>query len=523
MSDVCMDEPCCDRWRKELFIMLRTLLGMKKTVSTTHAPATADMTVDGLEPRRMMAASNLQVLGVRISRISDPDGTPLNSSRITVSFGRNGAPSAIRLGDASRIRNFGYATDLLSENGQRRVRVRFTASITGSGVLTLVSDRLIRRNSRLLILEGALRDRRGNDIIRNGSTRASTITLRGGVSKARFTLAQRGWTPSDLSYFSRDVFAAAPVPTTASTQPSSTTIRTNLVAYFDAKVARGLITADQRTSALALYDSTATAGIVPDANLRAALVSLTGTVAEPAISSVLNRQNVTNRNWSSITFSSSISADAPTGETKISSTGRLYTYIRPTYAGEPFQVLAGIVAREVMRQDSAGDSNGNLPDSQDESIVLSTVETVVYAQNVLLQPVVAGNGTLLINRANERLLALLNSGDRAFPYGGIFQAPNRNSTGNVFNGAITNPGGYGNNTPVRSFEDWIRREYAFRNFAAGATNSNPTSRAILQNIVGTTGNFTLFGTEVEGYLDSRNNILTDVRYIALGQALRLTF
>ena len=502
--------------------MLRTLFGSKKSVSNTPAPS-ADMMLDGLEPRRLMVASNLQILSVKVQVQTDTDGTRLNSNRIIVAFGRRGVVAPIRLIDATKFRSFGYTNDLLNASAQRKVTVGLTMSVTETGVLTIITDRLIRRGSRLFIFEGALRDKKGDDIIRDGSTAATTITFNKGINKARFTLANRAWVATDLSYFSRDVFNAAPIPATASTQPSAGTIRSNLVTYFDAKISRGLITEEQKTNAIALYDSTATAGIVPDANLRAALVSLTGTVGEPAIASVLDRQNVTNRNWSAIIFSNLISANAPTGETKINGGGRLFTYIRPTYAGEPFQVLAGIVAREVMRQDVTGDVNGNLPDSQDESIVVSTVESVIYAQNVLLQPVVAGNGTLLVNRANERLLALLNSGDRLFPYGGIFQSPNRTNGGNVFVGGKTNPGGYGNNTTVKSFEDWIRREYAFRGFTAGATTSNPTSQAILKNIVGTSGNFTLFGTEVEGFLDTRNTILTDVTYVSLAQALKLSF
>jgi hypothetical protein len=233
---------------------------------------------------------------------------------------------------------------------------------------------------------------------------------------------------------------------------------------------------------------------------------------------------VTGKPYFTVEFNAGISASAPSAETKITVSNRLYTYFRPTFAGEPFQVLSSILAREAMRQDAvASQPDGTLPDSQDESIVLSTVETTVYAQQLLADPSIAANKTLLVNRANDRLLALLNSGDTLFPYGGIKQAPALNSSGNVFVGAKSDPGDYNDTSTVKSFENWIRREYAFRGFATGGTTSNPTSVTILKNIVGNSGNFTLFGTEVQGFLDNRNQVLTDVVYIKMAEALKLTF
>jgi hypothetical protein len=292
-----------------------------------------------------------------------------------------------------------------------------------------------------------------------------------------------------------------------------------------AKVTAGIITQAKADAAVALFDGPTATGILPSPNLRAALASLYGTVAEPAIDSFIGKSNVTGKPWSTIDFNAAISASAPSAETKISVNGRLYTYFRPTFAGEPFQVLSSILAREVMRQDATASdpATGTLPDSQDESIVVSSVETIVYVQQLLIDPTVAANHTTLVNRGNDRLLALLNSGDTLFPYGGILQAPALNSPGNVFVGGKNDPGNYNDTTTVKSFENWIRREYAFRGFAAGGTSSNPTSVTILKNIVGTTGNFSLFGTEVEGFLDNRNAILTDVAYIKMAEALKLTF
>ncbi|MBC7783144.1 MAG: hypothetical protein H7144_04830, partial [Burkholderiales bacterium] len=123
----------------------------------------------------------------------------------------------------------------------------------------------------------------------------------------------------------------------------------------------------------------------------------------------------------------------------------------------------------------------------------------------------------------DQVLALLNSGDTLFPYGGIKQAPALNSSGNVFVGAKTDPGSFGDNTTVKSFENWVRREFVARGFTAGATTMNAVAASVIKNIVGTTGNFTLFGSDVQGYLDNRNAILTDATYVKMAQALKLTF
>lgn len=488
--------------------------------------------VENLEGRQMLAVSPVKILGIKIAKAVDSDGTALNQNRITIAFSADGRNVAgIRLMDPSKIRSWGYANDLTNLSLQRKVSVGLTISQSAAepGVITILTDRLVRKGSRIFIEQGALTDTKGRDIIYDASSAATTITLNRGQNKPRYTMANRNWLPTDVNYFTPDVFASANTPATANVTPAAATIRNNLVTFLDAKISKGLINAEQKATALAIFDGvgafSAATAIIPNANLRAGLASLVGTPGEPAIGSIIGKSNVTGKPWTTVEFNAAIGSSAPVGETKVSASNRLYTYIQPSMAGEPFQALGAVLAHEAMHQGTKdeADANGVLPSSQDEEIVTAAVETTIYAQAVLVQPTLAGNGTKLINRLNERLLALLNSGDELFPYGGIKQAPARTNDGNVFVGAKTDPGGFGDNSTVKSFADWVRREYIFRGFAAGGTTTNPTAQAILKNIVGTSGNFSLFGSQVQTYLDTRNAILTDVAYITLANALKLTF
>ncbi len=496
--------------------MIRRFFGS----STKPVTRAAQATVEPLEDRKLLAAIQLPIIGIKVAKRVDGAGDALNSNRITIAFTKT-----VRLNNASLIRSFGYANDLVDPNAQRKVTVGMTIErdpVDGR-VLTITTDRLIRKGSRLFIYAGAVTDTKGNDVVYDGANAASTITFEVGQNKPRFTLSNRNFAPTDLSYVTRDTYNAAPIPTVASVQPSSVSIRANLDAFLANKVSRGLITAAQKVAALNLYDTEAV--YVPDANLRAALASLYGTVGEPAIASYLGKSNTTNNRYTTVAFSASIGSSAPIAETKLSAGNRLSVVVRPTFAGEDFRALSAVLAHESLHQDLPGsqDPSGTPPSSQDEEVIANTVQATVYIQQALVDSSFVGNGTSLVNKINEQVIALLNSGKGLFPYGGIYKAPALTNDGNVFPGAKTDPGSFGNNTTVKSIEDWVRREYVSRGFTAGATASNPTAQAILKNIVGPTGNFTLLGNEVQRFLDTRNTILTDQTYIRVATLLKLNY
>jgi hypothetical protein len=503
--------------------MFRRLFGSSnKQVSAQPVARAASATVESLESRQMLAAIQMPLLGIKIAKRVDGSGNALNSNRITIAF-----TSTVRIGDDSLFRSFGYANDLLNPGQQRKVTVGMTIErdpVDGR-VLTIITDRLIRKGSRFFIYDGALTDTKGNTVVYDGTAANKTITFERGQNKPRFTLSQRNWAPTDLSYFTNDVFTGAPATSTANTEPNSTTVRNNLDAFLTSKVSQGLITAAQRVTALGIFDNPDNAPYVPSANLRAAIAALVGTVGEPAIASYLGKSNTTANRYTAITFDGTISASAPISETKLSSGGRLSLKIRPTYAGEDFRALSAVLAHEAIHQDLPGTQNGDgtPPNSQDEEIIANTVQSTVYIQQALASGGFVANSTNLVNKINEQVMAHLNSGRGLFPYGGIFKAPGLTNDGNVFPGAKTDPGGFGDNTPVESFEDWIRREYVDRGFSAGATAGNAVASAIITNIIGSGTNTTTLGTVVQNNLDTRNQVLTDVTYIKMGELLKLSY
>lgn len=501
--------------------MFNRLFGSSNNRSGPVASAVT-ATVETLENRQLLAAIQLPLLGIKIAKRVDGSGNALNSNRITIAFTKT-----VRLQDASLIRSFGYANDLLNPGQQRKVTVGMTITRdpTDGRVLTIITDRLIRKGSRLFIYDGALTDTRGNSVVYDGTSASKTITFERGQNKPRYTMANRNWVPTDLSYFTKDTYTAAPNPTVASTEPSASTVRTNLDAFLSAKVSQGIITAAQKNNAMALFDDSTNATYVPSANLRAAIVSLIGTAAEPAIGSYLGKNNTTNNRYTSIAFDNTISSSAPISETKLSAGGRLLLKIRPTFAGEDFRALSAVLAHEAIHQDLPGSQSGDgtPPNSQDEEIIANTVQVTVYIQQAMVNGSFVANGTSLVNKLNEQAMAILNSGKGLFPYGGIYKAPALTNDGNVFPGAKTDPGGYGNSTPVNSFENWIRREYVFRGFSSGGTPGNAVASAIINNIIGTGTNTSTLGSVVQNNLDTRNQILTDVVYIRMGELLKLTF
>lgn len=469
--------------------------------------------LENLEPRQLMADSTATILGIKVAKRVDTDGTSLNSNRITVAFSK-----PITLLDASKLRSFGYANDLSDYEGQVKQTVNMTVTNTSDsnvGVLTIVTDRLIRKGSRLLIYLGAVQDNTGADVVYDASSSQKTITFAVGQNKPRYSIANRNWKPTDLTLFSNEVFTASPSPTTASTEPSEGTVRAALETFLNKKVAKGILTSGGVTSALGVFDSATTKGTIPSANLRAALLSLLGTAGEPAISCYLNGKNVTGKAVSIIAFSNSTSASAPVAETSLTSNGRLRVTLHDEFAGESFINLSAVLAHECMHQD--------VNDTIDEEYITNVVEATVRAQQLLIDSSAATTGTVLAARQNQRLLALLNSGDGLFPYGGTKEAPALSNQGNVFPGAKTLQDPSGNTATVKSFVDWVYWEYKTRGFNTGPTNTNTTAKTILATLFGANNNFTLFGSSVLTNTDKGNLILTDVTYVKLGIILKLGY
>ena len=139
-------------------------------------------------------------------------------------------------------------------------------------------------------------------------------------------------------------------PTTANSAQSENTVKSALNAFLGKKVTAGTITQAKKDSTMARFDNTAVKSLVPAANLRVAILSLVGTIGEPAIAYYLDKGNTTGKDLVEFNFSSSFGSNARISETSYTSTGRLKTTWNPNYAGESFIVLSGLVAHETAHE-----------------------------------------------------------------------------------------------------------------------------------------------------------------------------
>jgi hypothetical protein len=247
--------------------------------------------------------------------------------------------------------------------------------------------------------------------------------------------------------------------------------------------------------------------IIPNANLRAALASLVGTVGEPAIDSIINGQNSTGKPWTVVDFSTEARPGAVVAESLINpDTGRVRMLFKVEYRGEPFQALAGYLAHETMHIEP------NMSAGQNEEICTNIVENLVYAHHVLGFRGWIFSQTQLTQQGNAELLAMLNSGAKVFPRVGVANSPLQNPGGKVFwNGSA-------NDT---SFESFIRRQYTERNFGDFNTSGNETWQKMYTLITGRTEEAN-FNRTTLSRIDESQQIITDKRAIALASALGLT-
>ena len=432
----------------------------------------ASAAVEQLEQRQMLAVSPI-VAGTKIKGIDlSENNIKTNQTLITVPFTGN-----INIADASKLRIFGYALNPLSNN---LAQVKTTINITKAEVLNLdadgdgdldrsllqlTTDRLMRKNGQIWFYEGALTDDNG-DVL--AEQRRFAVK---GQNKERFTLACRAFIPTNFNRFTNDLFNDSPDPLPGSTDLTEASITANLDAFLQKKVTLGIITQSQKDAAMATYNSDATKARMSPANLRAALVSLTGTFAESAIDSYLSDKYIV------ITFQDPTDPSVPVAQTTARpEDGRLRTVFHTKYDGEPFQILSVWLAHEALHQDS----NFTLQ----EEVVATAFGTLLNAQQAQTDSNYLKAGTELVNRENEFLLAMLNSGRTIFPYVGVNQASILNANNGVFQLQKAAPDGGGVYT---SFTDYVTRIYVARGSVSGNTAGNSVLNAYYNAVQQGTG------------------------------------
>lgn len=421
--------------------------------------------IENLEDRRLMAAT---IRGTDVLTLTANDGTKNNGNDVIVRFS---APAQGTV-DVSKVRMFGYAFNTLNGGNEKKTINIVSASINSAGNLVLRTDVQVRKGAQITLNAGAVKDNTNANI--TGSIRTGK-----GLNRDRFTLALRAFSPNDKTLFSSARIVGGTNPTTANTAASESAVRTQLDAFLTKKVNNEKsITAAQKTAALAQYDSSANKAIVPAHNLRAAIVSLVGTIGAPAIDFYFGTKNSTGKVPLTVTFDGSqISSGATIAEGSYTTSGRYKLIFNPNYAGEHFAVLSGRMAHEAMH-DSVDRTN-----SRQEEIILNFVESVIYAQQAVTDFNITRSGTQYTTYANYRLMLALNSGDRQFPRVGIKAAP--------IKGGVANPG-FAFNTPyagtnVDSLYEDVFNEFEARNVAMkDPTAVNEISLAVLKNLTGNT-------------------------------------
>lgn len=189
-----------------------------------------------------------------------------------------------------------------------------------------------------------------------------------------------------------------------SPQPLSETVaRDSLGEFLD----RRGVTRATRAAALARYDDPETSEIVPAPSLRAALLMLSGWKPYQAtIDAVLDGANPSGRPFLSVDF----------GRTGIGGavatlvegwSGGFSLIVAARYAGDRPEQLIPLVVHEAL--------HGGGGNSREEEIIANILDTICYAEVLLVAPEAATVGSQLAVFNNATLLALLNSTGRAGP------------------------------------------------------------------------------------------------------------
>jgi hypothetical protein len=372
--------------------------------------------------------------------------------------------------------------------------------------IILHTDRLMeKRQGKILLDFDALRDSK------NRAVKAFSLSSPQGQNKSRFTLASRPFRPTNHNLFTSDIYADSSTPDDTSTAPSDGAVTTALTTFLDAKVTDGFIDSTKRAMALSLFNDATVQGIIPNSNLRAGLVSLVGTVGEPAIDAIVNGANSTGKRWSLVSFSASVNPNAEIAETTLTSGNRLRTLFKTDTPGESFVVLGAKLAHESMHQDT--------DDGVKEELYVNSVESYIYAQQLLVDPTIASQNTAIVKLDNTKLYALIESGKALFPRVGELAASILNKAAGIFSGGATPSDGHG---PYTSYQDFIRRTYLARGFSDFASTSNNVVTSTYRNITADTTSTVTFNDTIITLLDAKQQIITDPGAIKLARALKLT-
>ncbi len=284
-----------------------------------------------------------------------------------------------------------------ADGSTKRILMRTAErSETNSRLVTLTVNDLVPEGATLLMQKKAF-DRKASGTI--------SQEIASDLDEASVVLA------SQALVVGNDVFYDAPV-----TAPVTDADR-------DAAVQRGLLEAHMRArpgggseslgAALAVFDGIP-AAVVPSPKLRAAIAGLTGTFAEPAITSLMTSDNCTSRPVAKVAFEVPEGNEALVARVTFLRGARVIA-VNPFAEGERFEYLMPILAHEAVHCDTE--------DGIAEEIAATAFDGFLYLQLLAVDPELAAARTRVARELNIDAVAMINSGQRYPESIGILPSP----------------------------------------------------------------------------------------------------
>ena len=314
----------------------------------------------------------------------------------------------------------------------------------------------------------------------------------------------KAYEPTNVDHFGPRVYRGGKPSRQITHDDDPAAVRDRLAAHLDRFVARGRLDAGGRDAALARFDDPAVrARFVDregafDAEVLAGVLANAGTVARGIDAVLIDGENRFGRPYAIRR------QPTPSGglmEVRVDG-GEPVVVVDPRLDGEPFAVLAPLLAHEGFHQD--------LSVGIDEEVIATYLETLVWAEHVLADPSLARLDTSKVRRANTMLLVALNSGGRSFPEVGLHAAPHRQGLVNATPGATE---------PVSDFVSAVTSRY--RRTPPGSSPGVPYARTVIGRVVGTAPAGLDFDGETLDLLDERTRLFSPEDVLRLLTALEL--
>lgn len=434
---------------------------------------------------------------IAVTNLKEADGTPDNKSQVVVPLN-----TAIKSTDLSKM----------------SLKATITTPMRKTVTIPILSATVDPKNPKNLIIKTGQQVPKGATLTLGAGSLTTTAgkknyavstTTPTGIDANAFAMTNRAFKPTNVNMFTKDAFpnaSTAPVP--AAGNYTEAQAKSELTALYNKQVAAGNMTSKERTQRLAQFDAASTKAIVPDPKLRAGLFSLAGTSSSGAIDAVLTNKNQSGKPYSSIkydpAFTASFAAAAGNAD------GTRILKVNNTVKGEPIEAIGALFAHEVMHQDNI---NG-----QQEEVIAESARAVAWSEMLLLNPALASKNTPLVRANNSLSLALLNSGNGAYPQVGITSAPQiqRGSTpvdSKVFVG--------GSN--FKSLDNYARTNA----FLGGVQDIDTAGNQYLTDYlskVSLTNNVTNngFSRQTRDQIDVKQKSITNAEALKLAQTLKLT-